>query len=72
MERTTLHIDGMSCEHCVRAVKQALTGVDGAEVESVTVGAATVVYDPARVTPDDLASAVEEEGYTVRSMGSAA
>ena len=63
MERATLTIDGMSCGHCVNAVRQALSGVDGATIESVAVGSATVAYDPARTSPERLAAAVTEEGY---------
>ena len=63
MERTTLRIDGMSCEHCVRAVRSALEAVPGVTVRSVAVGTATVEYD-ARETPfDRILDAVNDEGY---------
>lgn len=68
MERTTLNITGMSCGHCVGAVTKALKAVEGAEVEHVTVGSATVAYDPARTSPDQLAAAVEDAGYEVRPV----
>lgn len=64
MSRTTLKIDGMSCMHCVAAVKQALQGVDGVTVENVAVGSATVSYDPAVVSPAKLAEAIEDAGYS--------
>ena len=63
MEHTTLTIDGMTCGHCVSAVRKVLAGIDGATVESVVVGSATVAYDPARTTPERLAAAVTDEGY---------
>ncbi len=63
MNRTTLKIDGMSCGHCVTAVRTALEGVEGVTVESVSLGAATVAYDPAVVTPEELAQAVNDTGY---------
>ena len=58
-----LKVNGMSCEHCVRAVDKALAGVDG--VESVVEvkleqGVAVVAGEPKIA---DLVSAVEEEGY---------
>jgi copper chaperone len=66
MTRTeTLAIDGMTCEHCVRAVREALEGIDGVEVESVRVGEARVRLDDARATRDGIAAAIEEEGYTL-------
>lgn len=63
MERLRLDITGMSCDHCVRAVREALAEVDGAQVESVEIGSATVSYDPARTSPDAIADAVSDEGY---------
>lgn len=65
MERTTLQISGMSCGHCVGAVRQALARLDGVQVEQVAVGSAAVAYDPARITPAQIAAAVEDAGYDV-------
>ena len=60
----TLAIEGMSCDHCVRAVREALADVSGAVVESVEVGRATVDAGP-EASRDLLVQAVEEAGYTV-------
>ena len=62
-ETLTLRIDGMSCAHCVRAVRDALAEVPGATVERVDVGGATVAYDPLRTSPAQLADAVRDAGY---------
>lgn len=56
----------MSCGHCVAAVKRALGDLAGVEVRDVQIGAAQVAFDPAVVSPEQIASAVEDEGYTVR------
>ena len=69
MERLDLDIEGMSCDHCVRAVRTALEGVDGAEVERVAIGSATVRYDPARTSPDAITNAVADEGYEAVRAG---
>jgi len=69
MTTTTLEIEGMSCEHCVKAVRSALEGVSGARVEQVEIGSAVVEHDSARVSPADLASAVTEEGYQAQVAG---
>lgn len=57
-------IEGMSCEHCVAHVKDALEGIDG--VSSVAVNLegkyATVETD---VNDEILKEAIEEEGYDV-------
>ena len=60
----TLAIEGMSCTHCVAAVRAALESVEGAVVRSVEVGTAEV--DAAASTDRDaLVAAVEDAGYTV-------
>lgn len=63
MNRTTLKIDGMSCGHCVVAVKKALEELEGVTVEHVVVGTATVSYDPAVATPARIADAIADAGY---------
>ena len=65
MDRITINISGMSCGHCVGAVKKALESVDGVDVEQVGVGTATVSYDPTATSPARIAEAIEDEGYAV-------
>jgi len=60
----TLHIQGMSCGHCVRAVDSALREVSDVTVTSVTMGEAVVQFDPAAVSPKTVLDALDEEGYT--------
>jgi copper chaperone CopZ len=64
MEKLVLHIEGMSCGHCLNAVNQALAGVPGARIGSVRIGRAEV--EVADMTQGDaLVTAVEEAGYAV-------
>jgi copper chaperone CopZ len=63
MERAILHIDGMSCGHCLNAVNQALARLPGVQVDSLRIGRAEVSYDGARVTPAQLESTVADAGY---------
>lgn len=63
MERATFAIAGMSCGHCVAAVKKALEELDGVEIEQVSIGSATVFYDPEAVPVDRIAQAVRDAGY---------
>jgi copper chaperone len=65
MRSETLAIEGMSCDHCVRAVRGALEGLSGVTVRRVEVGRAEVDYDEQKVRRDALVSALEEEGYKV-------
>jgi copper chaperone len=70
MSRLTLSIDGMSCDHCVRAVRKALESVPGVTVEEVTVGRAVVkATEPSAV--GRLKAAIEDEGYQVRELAGA-
>ncbi len=58
-----LDITGMTCQHCVKAVNEALAGVPGVEkVVEVNLerGEATVEGHP---DADHLIAAVAEEGY---------
>lgn len=68
MQRVVLTIDGMSCSHCEHAVNQALQGLSGVAVERVDIGSALVAYDAEQVGVERIRSAVEEEGYAVRSV----
>lgn len=64
METLHLTIEGMTCEHCVRAVDGRLRKTPGVEVEAVKVGSADVRYDPARTNVDEIADVIADEGYT--------
>ena len=57
-------IEGMSCQHCVMAVKKEISKIGGVHAVEVIVGKATVQFDEA-VTDTDIAAAVEEAGYTL-------
>ncbi len=67
METLELTIDGMTCGHCVSAVRNALTGLEGVQVEDVAIGAARVRFEPAVIAPDQIVGAIEEEGYQAHS-----
>lgn len=64
MERLELTIEGMSCEHCVRAVRSRLERTEGVKVGDVQVGSAKLDYDPAKTNVDDIEEAIADEGYT--------
>jgi copper chaperone len=64
MELLHLTIEGMTCQHCVRAVDGRLRKTPGVEVESVKVGSADLRYDPARTDVEQIAEAIADEGYT--------
>ncbi len=59
----TIQIAGMSCMHCVAAVKKELAATEGVEVEEVTIGSARVRYNPERARKENIFEAIEEAGY---------
>lgn len=67
MAEAKLKIDGMSCQHCVMAVKKALGAVAGVDSSDVEIGSAIVKYDETRATQKDLEAAVEKAGFSVKS-----
>ena len=67
MKQKTLKVEGMSCEHCVKAVRgalEALPGLDGIQVD-LKGGTASFGYDPATTTLETIKAAIVEEGYEV-------
>ena len=63
MQTVTFQITGMSCGHCVSAVKQALTEVPGVKIENVAIGQAVVSYEPGTTKTTDITDALAEAGY---------
>lgn len=59
---TTLKIDGMSCDHCVRAVEKALRGVDGVESASVDLAQGTATVQ-GNADAAAMIAAVADAGY---------
>ena len=65
MTRIELTIAGMTCDHCVRSVGDALRRVPGVMSADVRIGSATVSLDESRASTADLMRAVKAAGYTV-------
>ena len=65
MAETNVKIEGMSCQHCVMAVKKALGGVPAVIESNVQVGSATVKYDESKGSESDIRNAIEKAGYKV-------
>ena len=73
MDRVTVTIEGMSCQHCVKAVRGALETLPGVRIDDVAVGSATVTLDPAHGgTPAVVEEAVRDAGYDVTGVRAAA
>jgi len=64
----TTSISGMSCGHCVAAVREALQELEGIEVQEVTIGSANIRRDPATVSDQQIAEAIADAGFTLNSI----
>ncbi len=69
MVKTTLKIQGMTCNHCVMRVAKALKGVPGVKDAHVDMqkAEAVVTYDESKAGTDKFSTAVAEAGYKVVS-----
>ena len=67
--KTTLMIEGMMCQNCVKHVTRALAGVPGAANVQVSLETKTATLEtPDTVTEDALKAAVTDAGYEVTGI----
>ena len=59
---TTIKVSGMSCMHCVGAVKKALEELDGVDAAEVSLEDASATIS-GTISAEAAASAVREAGY---------
>lgn len=62
-----LRVKGMTCNHCVKSVKEALESVDGSQSVSVDLSSGIAKIE-GQVELDKLIAAVEEEGYSASAI----
>ena len=64
---TVLKVDGMSCEHCVKAITKAVGALPGVSTVAVDLKAKTVTvdHDPAKTTLEQIRLEIEDQGYDV-------
>ena len=61
----TIKIEGMSCKHCVMAVKKAIESLNGVQSAEVDLEAkqAIVDFDEKKLKLEDIRAAIQEAGY---------
>ena len=67
-----LEIEGMTCEHCVRAVQKRLAATPGVVVSDVQIGTADIRLDPSKVSVSEIEDAISDEGYTIDTISEVA
>jgi len=67
MEKKTLKVERMSCEHCVKAVTNAIGGIAGVTgvVVSLKDKTASFSFDPAQTPLETIKAAITDEGYEI-------
>jgi copper chaperone CopZ len=70
MANTVLNVPDISCEHCERAITNALTAMSGIRTVSVDIPGKQVriVYDESQVSVDQMKDVLQEEDYPVESV----
>ena len=61
---TTIKIDGMTCQHCVMAVKKELQKFELQNLD-VKIGEASFEFDVNKINEQSIKAAIEEAGYVV-------
>lgn len=69
MEKTVLKVDGMSCEHCVKAITKAVGALEGVDEVKVDLAekTVTVAHDGAKVPLNKIKLEIEDQGYDIIS-----
>ena len=62
-ETVELKVDGMTCDHCVRAVTEAISGVAGVTEANVDLDAGSATLTGEGVDLGAVVAAIVEEGY---------
>ncbi|MFZ0370469.1 MAG: copper chaperone CopZ [Halobacillus sp.] len=66
--QTTIKVEGMTCEHCEKAVTGALKELDGVEEVQVDLTTGNVEVSTSKeVSREAMADAIEDQGYDVVS-----
>ncbi len=68
MQTVLLNVEGMSCSHCEKAIKQAVGALSGVKSVGVSLKnkTVTVEHDPAKATLVQIKYEIEDQGYEVK------
>ncbi len=67
MAKSVINVDGMACEHCVKAITNAVGALSGVSGVSVDLDAKTVTvdHDPDQASLDKIRAEIEDQGYDI-------
>lgn len=63
-----LTVSGMSCQHCVKSIKNAVGSLNGVESVNVDLDSrkVSVVFDDEKVSLQTIKDVIEDQGYEVK------
>lgn len=65
MTKVTLNVQGMSCNHCLKAVEGAVSEVGAQGKVDLALKQVEVTFDENKLKLDTIKEAIEEQGYNV-------
>jgi copper chaperone len=65
MQTVTLQVEGMSCNHCVKAVEGAVQEAGAAGQVDLQAKTVEITYDETKLSVEAIKEAIEEQGYDV-------
>jgi copper chaperone len=68
MQKTILKVEGMSCNHCVTSIQNAIGSIHGVAKVDVDLTGKTVSleYENEEVTLEEIIEAIDDRGYDVK------
>ena len=66
--KEVLNVDGITCEHCVKTIKEAIVNLVGIFSVEVNIEKKQVIieFDEKQAKPEDLIDKITEAGFGVR------
>lgn len=65
MKSIVLNVEGMSCQHCVKSVREALDALGVASTVNLEQKTVSAEFDETQVSAGDISAAIEDQGYDV-------
>ncbi|WP_062047067.1 copper chaperone CopZ [Bacillus sp. JCM 19034] len=67
MDKIKLHVQGMSCSHCISAIEGSVSQLNGVKMVEVQLDqqTVTVAIDSSLITTSEIKNAIEDQGYDV-------
>lgn len=65
MKNITLHVEGMSCNHCVQTIEKTLKEIGATGKVNLAAKTVEVSYDESGLSEAAIKEAIEDQGYDV-------